>query len=63
LSRLSDKISAFEPLIGVPADLASEKDRAPLRDHPIAEALARPPSTGMKEHVWVRHLCAPHVSL
>ena len=63
LPRLSDEISAFEPLLGVPADLAGEKDRAPLRDHSIAEALARPPAMGMKKCVRVRHLCAPHVSL
>jgi hypothetical protein len=45
LPRLCDKISALEPLLGIPADLAGEKDHAAFSDDTIAKAFGQLPST------------------
>jgi hypothetical protein len=60
LPRLCDKIPAFEPLLGVPADLAGEKDHAAFGDNAIAKAFGRLPPTRMKECMRLRHLLSPH---
>src|SRR6516164_7697522 len=63
LPRLCDKISALETLLGIPADLAGEKNHATLGDGAIAKAFGRFPSTRMKKCVRSGHLLSPHENL
>jgi hypothetical protein len=60
LPCLCDKIPAFEPLLGVPADLAGEKDHAAFGDDAIAKTFGELPATRMKECMRLRHLLSPH---
>jgi len=60
LSRLRDKIFALEPLLGIPADLPGEKDRAAFGDDAIAKTFGELPATRMKKCMRSRHLLSPH---
>src|SRR6516164_9967492 len=61
LPRLCDKIPALELLLGIPADLAGEKDRAAIGDDAIAKTFGRLPAARMKECMRLRHLLSPHI--
>jgi hypothetical protein len=62
LMRLRNKISTLESLLGVPADLAGEKDHTALGDDAVGEALGWAPAARMKKSVS-RHLRPPHDAL
>src|SRR5215469_12115162 len=63
LTSLGDEIDALEPLLGVPADLAGEKHRAPFCDDAIAETLGCSPAARMKKRVHVHHRSPPYVAV